>query len=172
MNILSSKRPAAAQPSRPAPTAQAAKKTDEQTDKIELNSAFSVDRDLTYAVGATIAQIPGAISGVTGPIYGVPQIAATAIGGVMAVAGAKEMMTNSTLHGRINGGIHLAVGAMAAVAPWTGNLSGGLYITSLAALGVKALVDQPGNIFKTAASETGSMVGEIFSKWEIDSKTA
>jgi len=172
MNILSSKRPVAAPQARPAAQAPADKKSDEKADKVELNTAFSVDRDLTYAVGATIAQIPGAISGVTGPIYGVPQIAATAIGGIMAVAGAKEMMTNDTLHGRINGGIHLAVGAMAAAAPWTGTLSGGLYLTSLAALGVKALVDQPGNIFKTAASETGSMVGEIFSKWEIDSKKA
>ena len=165
MNIQSSRRPIAPNPRTAAkPQAPTPKETQ------DTNSAFSVDRDLTYAVGATIAQIPRAIVGVTGPVYGVPQIAATAIGSVMAVAGAKEMMTNDSLHGRINGGIHLAVGAMSAAAPWTGDLAGSLYITSLAALGVKALIDQPGNIFKTAASETGSMLGEIFSPWGIDSK--
>ena len=138
----------------------------------ESNSAFSIDRDLTYGVGATLAQIPGALVGVTGPLYGVPQIAASAVGGLMAAAGAKELMTNDSLRGRINGGIHLAVGAMTAAAPWAGNLSGGLYITSMAALGVKALVDQPVSIFKTAALETGSMVKEVFSPWNIDSKSA
>jgi hypothetical protein len=136
----------------------------------EVNSAFSVDRDLAYAIGATIAQVPRAIVSATGPLYGVPQIAATAVGGVLAVAGAKEIMTNTTLRGRINGGIHLAVGAMAAAAPWTGDLAGKLYLTSLAALGVKAMLDQPGNILKTVAKETGSMVGEVLSDWSIDSK--
>jgi hypothetical protein len=165
MKIQSSIRPLAAKTTPPArPLASSPIET------VDTNSAFSIDRDLTYAVGATLAQVPGAIVGVTGPVYGVPQLAATAIGGVMAVAGAKEMMTNDSLRGRINGGIHLAVGAMSAAAPWTGDLAGSLYITSLAALGVKALIDQPGNIFKTAASETGSMLGEIFSPWEIDSK--
>lgn len=148
-----------------------AKKSPEK-DPVEVNSAFSIDRDITYGVGATLAQVPGAIVGVTGPLYGVPQIAASAVGGLMAVAGAKELMTNETLRGRINGGIHLAVGAMTAAAPWSGNLAGGLYITSMAALGVKALVDQPGSIFKTAAMETGSMVKEVFSAWDIDSKTS
>lgn len=169
MNIQSSRRPNGALPPKPANIQpQKAKTVNDQ----DINSAFSVDRDLTYAVGATLAQVPGAIVGVTGPIYGVPQLAATAVGGIMAVAGAKELMTNETLHGRINGGIHLAVGAMSAAAPWTGDLAGSLYLTSLAALGVKALVDQPGNIFKTAASETGSMIAEVFSTWDIDSKKA
>jgi hypothetical protein len=167
MNIQSTRNPMRAQPSKAAKP-----QPPEKENQVEINSAFSVDRDLTYAVGATLAQVPGAIVGVTGPMYGVPQIAATAIGGIMAASGAKEMMTNDTLHGRINGGIHLAVGAMSAAAPWTGDLASSLYITSVAALGVKALIDQPGNIFLTAASETGSMLGEVFSKWEIDSKTA
>lgn len=171
MNILSTKHRPQSAPAQP-PQKQA--KTDNQADpdKVELNSAFSVDRDLTYAVGATLCQVPGALVTVTGPMYGVPQIAATTLGGIMAVAGAKEMMTNRTLHGRINGGIHLAVGAMAAAAPWTGNLANGLYLTSIAALGVKALVDQPGNVFKKTASETASMVGEIFSHWDVDTKAA
>lgn len=141
-------------------------------DRLEVASAFSVDRDLTYAVGATLAQIPGRVVGVTGSFYGAPQLAASAVGGIMAAAGARELMISETLHGRINGGIHLAVGAMTAAAPWSGNLAGGLYLTSIAALGVKALIDSPGNIFKTAAMETGSMVKEVFTPWTAQTTSA
>lgn len=137
-----------------------AEQSDQPADRVD-NSAFSGKRDLTYAVGATLAQLPGPITNATGSLYGAPQLATSAIGGLMAAAGAREMMVNESFHGRINGAVHFAVGAMTAAAPWAGSLSIPLYVVSMSALGMKAMADQPGNILKTTAQETWAMAKEV-----------
>lgn len=129
------------------------------------NSAFSGKRDLAYAALTTLAQLPGPITSVVGNGYGIPQGVASLAGGLMAAAGARELMVNDTLHGRINGGVHFAVGMMTAVAPWSGNLSIPLFMASMTTLGLKAAFDQPGNIAKTTALEVGSMAKEVVTGW-------
>lgn len=175
MNIASSSLTLARPTVRPGqtPSAPAQEKNEQVSGEPQegfVNSAFSGKRDLAYAALSTLAQIPTPVTDVVGTAYGIPQGIATLAGGLMAAAGAREIMVNETLHGRVNGGVHMAVGLMTAAAPWSGGLSIPLYAASMVALGVKAAFDQPGNIAKTTATEVGSMAKELFSSWEPNSK--
>ncbi len=131
-------------------------------DQVQISSAFRAERDLTYAVGASLAQLPHVVTNIAGRSYGVPHVVGAALGGFMAAAGAKEMMTEETLHGRINGGVHFAVGAMTAVAPWAGPLSTPLYLASMTTLAAKAFVDRPGTVMGIAGKESVQMAKDVF----------
>lgn len=135
----------------------------ENLDSVKLSSAFRPQRDLTYAVGASLAQVPHAINNIAGRSYGIPHAAGAALGGLMAAAGIKEMMNEETAHGRINGAIHTLVGLATAAGPWAGPLSTPIYLTSMATLALKATADRPGTILKMAGSEAVQMTKEVFS---------